>query len=434
MNSHVPASGSMKKVLVIAYYFPPMGLSGVQRTAKFVKYLPQYHWQPIVITVSPRYFAKDLSLLREIERQRIEIIRTETFDPTRLFRPGEAIKLPRESIRKFLNRLGQVFFIPDNKIGWKRKAIEAAAQLLRKEHIDVILATAPPFSGFLIGAHLKKKFQVPLVLDYRDPWIDNPQSFYATPFHKALHVFLEKKTLRAADMIVTINRRIKERLLKRYSFLSYDDVVIIPQGFDPEDFLLEGRGALPRTDKMRITYSGIFIDDRKPTYFLKALNKVFQDHPRLRGRIEACFLGMFRAENMKTVRKLGLEHDVNVLGYVDHSECVRYLIASDVLWVMLGNRKSMDIVSTGKLYEYFGARKFILGCVPDGVARAVILESEGGMVVEPDNVDEIARAITTLYERYEKGELSAPKSDFVSRFDRSKLTGELAKIFELVTE
>lgn len=422
----------MKKVLVIAYYFPPMGLSGVQRTAKFVKYLPRYHWQPTVLTVIPRYVAKDLSLLREVEERGVDIIRTETLDPTRLFRNREVVQLPPEWLRKSLNRFSQVFFIPDNKIGWRSKAIVAGTRLLARDTFHAMFATAPPFTDFLVGVSLKKKFGIPLVLDYRDPWVGHPQNFYATPLHRFLHMSLEKKVLHAADKVVTINRRIKENLLKRYSFLSYDDVLILPQGFDPQDFQFDGRTPLPRTDKMRITYSGTFIDDRRPKYFLQALGKILRDRPDMKGRIEACFIGMFRNENKKIVRKLGLDSVVNVIGYVDHSECVKYLLTSDVLWLMLGKGRGMDMFSTGKLYEYLGARKFILGCVPDGVAKDAILESGAGMVVAPDNPDEIARAIMMLFERYEKRELQLPSREYVDRFDRLKIAGELAKVFELV--
>lgn len=424
----------MKKVLVIAYYFPPMGLSGVQRTAKFVKYLPTFHWRPTVLTVVPRYIAEDQSLLHEIEREGVQIVRTDTLDPTRIFRTGEVIKLPPEWLRRILNGISQTIFIPDSKIGWKGRAIKAAEALLAHEKYDLIFATAPPYTDFLVGVQLKKKFGVPLVIDYRDPWVDNPQNFYATPIHKAVHVYLEKKVLHAADKVITINRRMKEKILKRYSFLRYDDVAILPHGFDPEDFQVDGRQGLPRTDKMRITYSGTFVADRKPKVFLEGLCRAFRVEPGMRGRIEACFVGMFREENLKLVRKLGLDNDVNVVGYVDHAECVKYLLASDVLWLTLGDQKGMDVVSTGKLHEYLGARKFILGCVPDGVAKSTILDSEGGMVVEPNDPDGIARAIVELYRRYKNKDLQPPGKDFVDRFDRRTITADLAKLFELVTE
>ena len=367
----------MRKVLVVAYYFPPMGLSGVQRTLKFVKYLPEFNWQPTVLTVTPgTYFARDTSLSREIDGLDIAIIRTESIDPTRFFHKRNSgaqkvVKMPREWLRKALNLGSQIFFVPDNKIGWKRKAKRAAIQLLQREKFDLIFATAPPYTDFLIGRELSKKFGLPLVLDYRDAWIDNPYHFYSTPLHRWLHRRLEKQVLRASNKIITINRRIKELLLKRYPFLQYHDVEIISQGFDPSDFDLDGVPPLPlRQKKMRITYSGTFIDKRTPKYFLRALSKVLREEPGLRNKIEACFMGHFREENLKLVKRLKLHDVVSLLGYVDHRDCVRYLLASDVLWLIIGKGKGEDMMSTGKLFEYLGARKPILGCVPKGVARA----------------------------------------------------------------
>ncbi|MBI2429139.1 MAG: glycosyl transferase family 1, partial [Ignavibacteriales bacterium] len=125
----------MKKVLVIAYYFPPLGGSGVQRILKFVKYLPQFGWQPTVLTIGPTaYYAKDESLLKEIESLNIKIIRTSSLDPNSVVhKKQEVVKMPKEGTRKIFSFLSDLFFIPDNKIGWKRKAIKAASELLKKE-------------------------------------------------------------------------------------------------------------------------------------------------------------------------------------------------------------------------------------------------------------------------------------------------------------
>lgn len=430
----------MRKVLVVAYYFPPLGLSGVQRTLKFVKYLPLYNWQPTVLTVSPgTYFARDSSLLKEIEPLNISILRAESIDPTRLFRKGtteggRVVRMPREWFRKTLNVASQLIFVPDNKIGWKRRACRVASDLLEREKFDLIFATAPPYTGFLIGRYLKKKFGLPLVLDYRDAWVDNPYHFYFTPVHRWLHQRLEKRVLRASDKIITINRRIKELLLKRYSFLQYRDVEIISQGFDPADFHLDGISSIDKNDKMRITYSGTFFDKRTPKYFLRALYKVFREQPDLRTKIEACFVGHFRQENLKLVKKLGLQDVVRVVGYVDHRECVRYLASSDVLWLIIGKGKGEDMMSTGKLFEYFGARKPILGCVPEGIAKTAIQDSGAGVVADPYDVEAIASAIKNLYKRYEAGALRGPNEEFVEKFDRKRLTADLARTFELLVD
>jgi glycosyltransferase involved in cell wall biosynthesis len=414
----------MRKVLVVAYYFPPMGLSGVQRTLKFVKYLPSFEWMPTVLTVSSRgYFAKDETLLKEIEPLGIEVVRTHSFDINRLFRKQEVVKMPAERVRKVLSRISDSVFIPDNKIGWKHSALKTASALIKKEKFDAIFVTAPPQTDFLIGKTLKEKFHIPLVLDYRDAWVDYPFRFYPTPLHKFVHKTMEKHVLQKADAIVVASRRLKELILRRYKFLQYNDIQIISQGFDPADMKVNPQEKLPRIEKMRITYSGVFYEDRTPLFFLEALHRVFKQNPKIRGRIEACFIGAFRSEHRKIVHRLELDGAVNILGYLEHKECVKYLLASDVLWVMMGDTKS----SPGKIYEYIGAQKKILGCVPQGFMHSLI-EEAGGVCVEPSNVDQIAAAILQLYDEYEHRKLTGPRPDVVDKHNRITLTGELAKV------
>lgn len=420
----------MRKVLVIAYYFPPMGLSGVQRTLKFVKYFPAFHWMPTVLTVSSTgYFAKDESLLKEVVPLGVEIIRTGSYDPNRLFRKQEVVKMPAERTRKLLSRISDSIFIPDNKIGWKSFALKRASELLRKQKFDAIFATAPPQTDFLIGKALKEKFRLPLMIDYRDSWLDYPFKFYPTPLHQYANYKLEKGVLRTADAIIVTSRRVKELLLRRYKFLTYNDVQIISQGFDPEDMKVDSANKLPKIDKMRITYSGVFYEDRTPEYFLEALHLVYKNNAKLRGRIEACFVGAFRDEHVKIVNRLGLQNSVNILGYLEHAECIRYLLASDVLWVMMGDDKS----SPGKIFEYIGARKKILGCVPQGMMRSTI-EEAGGVCVEPRNVPKIAETIISLYEQYERRQLRGPRPDVVDKYNRLTLTGEVAKTLSALTD
>jgi glycosyltransferase involved in cell wall biosynthesis len=166
--------------------------------------------------------------------------------------------------------------VPDNKIGWKRKAVAHALRLAKTRPFDLIFATAPPFTDFLIGKELKRVLNIPLVFDYRDPWVEYPFKFYPTPVHKLLNVQAEKAALRASSHVITTNRRVKELLLRRYRFLTYHDVEILPQGFDPDDFAraatLEGSVAPKKSRAMRITYAGVFWEDRKPDYFLRALH------------------------------------------------------------------------------------------------------------------------------------------------------------------
>ena len=417
----------MKNVLIIAYYFPPLGGSGVQRTLKFVKYLPEYGWTPTVLTIGDTaYYAKDESLLKEIEHLNIRVIRTQSTDPNAVLHRNnrDVVKMPKEGTRKFLTFLSDLVFIPDNKIGWKKHAIRAASEVLKKEKFDVVYATAPPVTDFLIGVELKKRFKIPLVIDYRDSWIDYPYKYFPTPLHSYLHRRKERQVVHKSDMVVTTSRHVKEELIQRHKFLTYNDITILSHGFDPDDLAVPNKDVLPRTEKMRITYSGMFYGTITPVYFLQALAKVFKDNPQIRGRIEACFAGLFRPEHINLINQLGLQNSVNLLGYVEHREAVRYLLASDVLWLI----NQDDMMTPGKLYEYIGTGKKILGCVNKGYLSATIEES-GGVCVPPTDVDAIAKAIVSLYQQYDRNELTGCTPAVQDKYNRRKLTGELAKIF-----
>jgi glycosyltransferase involved in cell wall biosynthesis len=213
-------------VLIIAYYFPPMGLSGVQRTQKFVKYLPQFGWKPTVITVTPTgYFAQDYTLLEELKHLDVEIHRVGSLDPTRLFKKKGVVQMPSERVRKTLSFISDIFFIPDNKIGWKRKVLKTVDGLFKSKKFDIVFATSPPYTDFLIGSEIHKKYKIPLVLDYRDVWHEYPYKVYPTPLHKYLNYKLEKQILHSASKVITTNRRVKELLLSRYKFLNYNDCI-----------------------------------------------------------------------------------------------------------------------------------------------------------------------------------------------------------------
>lgn len=428
MTQQVP----LLNVLVIAYYFPPLGLSGVQRTLKFVRYLPQFGWQPTVLTTTPTgYFAQDPSLLHDLQGLSIEIVRAGSLDPNSLFRKKGVVKMPSEGWRRILAFLSDSIFIPDNKIGWKRKAIKAAEDVCSRKSFDIIFATAPPFTDLLIGQHLSRKFNIPLVLDYRDPWLDNPYKNYPTPIHRSLHITLEKNALNTSARVITTNRRVKELILQRYKFLTHDDVVILPQGYDPADFefYVPPREA-EKNRKFRITHSGVFYGDRTPKFFLRALRRVFELDPETRGNIEAVFVGNFHEQHAKLVRSLGLEDSVTVTGYLEHVASIQQILTSDVLWLMLEN----DTQSPGKLYEYIGARKPILASVPDGFIRQTVLETGAGFITDPHDVEAIARTILDLYKLQRAGQFPTPKEEIVQKYDRIGLTRELSRIFGFLLE
>lgn len=403
----------------------------MQRTFKFAKYLPEYDWRVTVLTVQERgYFAKDNTLLEELNQLPIGVVRTASLDPWFLLRKKNVVSLPSAGAHNLLSKISQFFLVPDNKVGWKKHALEAARQLFKEQDFDTIYATAPPYTDFLIGAELKKEFGLPLILDYRDAWLENPLHMYATPFHRMRHRQLEASVLRSADHIITINRRLKESLIKSYDFLDHSDVSIISQGYDAEDF---DYTPPPKRKKFRITHAGTFYYNRTPKYFLLALKQFLEHNPGAKNDIEACFVGTWRESDTALVKKLGLEGVVVTTGYKPHNECVSILLDSDALWMMIGNGKGDEMMSTGKLYEYLGAQKPILACVPDGVARQVLDKSQAAFIAAPDDVSGIYTQITALYKLHKSGRLPTPSNEFVQQFERRALTEQLARILARAT-
>jgi glycosyltransferase involved in cell wall biosynthesis len=418
-------SDADRRLLVVAYYFPPMGLSGVQRIARFVKYLPEFGWRPEVLTVDPAgYFAYDASLLDELTARGIPIHRTGSLDPTRLFGRRRVVRLPDEPTRRRFSAWSHWLFVPDNKIGWMPAALRRGRQLLEVTAFDAILATAPPYTSTLIGRRLAAA-TVPLVLDFRDDWLGNPRHIYPTLLHRRLHGRLERRALQAATRVITINERIRDAMWSRHrDAVPPDSFVVLPQGYDAEDFA----GPAPSRSEGRclFVYSGVFYDRQSPDTFLKALARVVARHPAWRERVCARFVGLLPAYVTGLARSLGIEDIIEATGYLPHSEVILHLRAADVLWLTVGPGPGQEQISTSKLYEYFGTDRPILGLVPDGAARDALLADGASLVVPPDEVGAVADAIERLVRLHGEGALPQPPPASRSRYDRRRLTAELA--------
>ena len=424
----------MFKVLVIAYYFPPMGLSGVQRTLKFIKFMKNYNWEPTVLTAgATAYYAHDYSLLEEAERAKIRIVRVGGKDINSRMAYKGTVKMPSEIIRKFLSRLSATFFVPDNKKSWCKKALIKAQELLTKEKFDLIFVSGPPFSSFIMASRLKSEFNLPLLIDYRDLWFGNQFAFYPTPLHSYLHKTKEYAVLKAADKITVTNRKIKEKLLLFYKFLTFEDIFILPHGFDPEDFKDLPIDKKIKT-KMILTYIGIFYEFITPKYFLKAFKKLTIERPEIASKIELHFVGLFRKENEKIVRNLKLQEFVKLHGYLNHKEALVKAVSSDVLWMMVGRGRNADTVSSGKIYEYFGTRKPILGCVADGAIKNSLIEYKASFIVEPDDIEGIKNMLINIFELYNNNRLPIPDEEFIEKHNRDNLTDELTKQFSFLVK
>lgn len=420
-------------VLVVAYYFPPMGLSGVQRIAKLVKYLPENGWRVTVLTPeSASYFAFDDGLLEELQSNPdITIARTSSLDPTRIRTSGnrKTISFPEERSRRFLSHLSQWLLLPDNKIGWKRFATKKALELNDLDPFDLVYATAPPYTSFLVGAEVARKTGRPLAIDYRDDWVGNPRHTYPTAWHRKKTTNLERLVLGLCSHVFAINQTILDAVKSRnpHDNCSYS---VVPQGFDPNDF--EGAGrvrALPGGTKMTFLYTGMFYDAQQPDSFLQAAQHLFSQRPELKSQIRFRFIGLFPESKRALVHQLELDTVVDLLGYVDHKRNVEELQGCNVAWMIIGRQKGEKMISTGKLFEYMGSLKPILALVPEGEAKQALNGYQAEYVVGPDDIKSISETIGKLFEIWQAGELPTGDPDHVKQFNRKLQAAFIAREF-----
>jgi glycosyltransferase involved in cell wall biosynthesis len=425
----------MKKALIVAYYFPPMGMGGVQRATKFVKYLPEFGWEPLVLTVKNVWYRQhDSELNREVRRAKI--FRTESLDPLRIVRPffrhemGESGAMSRHpSIFENLNAaISPWLCVPDAKIAWAPFAFSSGIRIVRRFGVDVVMTTSPPNSSHLVGLLLKKTTAVPWIADFRDSWMLEMRDRVPTAFHKKMNKEMLKTVLRHADRIVGVS----EPVLKDMESLSGrngDVFSHIPNGFDMDDF----REVRRRNSKrFRITYCGTVSSYLSPETFIKGLSLAVGKRPDLKNHLEVRFAGSVSGVDFEgMLDHAGIRDRVRIMGYVPHAESVRRLMDSDLLVLILPDHSSVGWIP-GKIFEYLASGLPILGVVPDGEAKRLIIENQRGFTVHPRDVEGIATAILQFFDRWRLGTLKIGSSRWkgMDVFDRRQQTRLLARIFD----
>jgi len=419
----------MNNVLFIAYFFPPCGGGGVQRSSKFVKYLPKFNWCPYVLTVRERNLTKDTTLLKDIPS---EARVYETFSLEEVFikvkkRSSEEKHTHRiskgeyrTSKKAFVSRLkrfiNQYVFQPDSAILWFPIAVLQGLEILKKNRIDIIYASGSPWTDFLIGAALKKISGKPLVVDLRDPWSLSKDK-------KILDEYLERKTFGAADAIIMNNEYIKDEYAKKYKEYRRK-MLVINNGYDRDDFY----GAKPEScddSKFRCIYAGTLQSVTTAHSFMEALKRLLRERPEIKKKFEVVFIGL-TPENI--IHDSELKSIVRSEQYKPHDELVSFLKSSNLLLIILNRQPNNRWITTGKVYEYFASGTPILAIVPEGNILFNLIKITGtGSVVEYDDIEGIKDCLW----QYIEGSLGYhPDMERVSKFDREVLTMQLVEIFE----
>lgn len=423
-----------KKVLVITYYWPPSGGSGVQRWLKFVKYLPQFGWQPYVFTPeNPSFDTKDESLLKDVPPE-AEVLHFPIWEPYSLFNKlsgGKSGNMNANSAPKADSLFKKIsiwirgnVFIPDPRVFWVRPSVSFLDDFLRENKIRTVITTGPPHSVHLIGLRLKKKNPtLKWIADFRDPWSE--WGFLDTikvgTLARNIHKRLEKKVLQTADRVTTIT----PFYVRHFQRLGDRPVTLLTNGYDTEDF--EGF-ALKRPDKFVIRHVGIVNDTCDPRPFMEAVEALCKKEPAVREVIQIDFLGQVNEAFQSYVKQNPLLNSITSFSPpVAHKQVIRLYEQSAVLLLILTGYKDAEGYMPGKLFEYSATGLPILGAGPtEGDAANFFKESNTGTMIASEDSMGIQEALAFHIKNWQASISSSGHTS--TKYSRRAMTEKLTQL------
>ena len=427
----------MKKVLIVTYYWPPSGGPGVQRWLKFVKYLPDLGYEPIVITVDPAkatYPITDESLLSEVP-QELKIIRTATREPYGIYKTLSGRKkvpysgFTNEPSTGFFSKVSRFIrgnlFVPDARIGWNSFVIEKAAEIIKKNKIEVIITTSPPHSTQLAGLELKKMFPgIRWIADLRDPWTDifYYKKMLHLPYIKKKDQEFEKSVLSNADAVITVSDFISRIFSEKRGADCQGKVHVITNGFDPVDFLKTD--VKPDPAFFTLAYVGTISDEYILSGLINAFEKVIEKSVK---KPRIMFTGNI-SNRWKEQLEKKLGDSVIFSGHVDHHEAIKRMQMADMLLLVIPEIAQNEGIITGKLFEYLASSRPVLGIGPlNGDAATVLEKTAAGKMFSYDDHENIS-AFILQYALKEKEWLS--DQDQINKFSRKAQTEKLVQLMD----
>jgi glycosyltransferase involved in cell wall biosynthesis len=437
-NSNTPFKASkafkaspLPKVLIITYYWPPGSGAGVQRWLKFAKYLPEFGWEPVILTVDPDYAsfpATDNTLQNDIPIA-TRVFKTRATNYFRIYRKGST-SVPSAGFAggnedgfkaRLMRFIRGNFFIPDPRKGWNSYAFEKACELIEKEGIKHIITTSPPHSTQLIGLKLKKRYpEIKWIADLRDPWTDiyYYSQFYHTAPARKIDESYEFNVLKKADRIITVGKSLKDLFASKLAGIE-NKIDILTNGFDEDDF--KGIDKI-NPQKFTISYIGTLSDAYPVDAFLTACTKFKNPGNELLLR----FVGtVSRNQKDLIISKAGSE-SVEFIPYVNHRYAIKYMLSSSALLLIIPDHHSNKSIITGKLFEYLAAGKPIICLGPeDGDAAEILKQSALSRTFSYTESEKIIAYLNIL-----KNNIVSPAGG-ASLYSRKTLTEMLARILNL---
>ncbi|HSF52219.1 MAG TPA: glycosyltransferase family 4 protein [Algoriphagus sp.] len=422
-----------KRVLIITYYWPPSGGSGVQRWLKFAKYLPETGWEPVIFTPeNPDFDLKDETLIKEIPSH-LEVIKFPIWEPYQLFskvkrksksHPGRLMEqkekglLERTAIWMRANLL-----IPDPRIFWVKPAVKFLEDLVKAGQFQAVITTGPPHSMHLIGRELKRKTGISWIADFRDPW--SQWEFLDTlPMASMIrkrHEKLEQSVLKEADAVITISPTFQQDLEK----LAHRKVHLLTNGYDPADIPADFTPKKKENSKLHLVYSGIIDAIRNPIPVLEAIKAEFSGSET---QVEMTFVGkVSEAVKEFVAGDLWLKARIHFAGYVSHREVFGFYAKADALVLILTDTKNAQGNIPGKLFEYLATGVPILALGdPEGDSARILQSAGSGSILAHSDHKAIRKQLRSILDSSE----TLVKSEGLETYSRKNLSFQLAKILD----
>jgi glycosyltransferase involved in cell wall biosynthesis len=430
-----------RKVLIITYYWPPSGGSGVQRWLKFVKYLPEFGWVPFVFTPeNPSFAVRDESLLGDVPPS-AEVLKLPIWEPYDLFiwlsrlsgngnrdvKPTALMSGKKDSFFQSLSTwLRGNLFIPDPRRFWVRPSVRFLEGLIRDNAINTIVTTGPPHSIHLIGYDLKKKFPgVRWLADFRDPWSrwGFLESLRVGRIARRIHERLEAKVLKAADELITITPFYRDQ----FSRLSHRRVHLITNGFDEDD--VSGIPFRASPDYI-IRHVGIINERCDPRPFMRVLRKLLEVNELFRKSVRMEFIGeVHPAFQSEVEQDPVLNRSTAFVGSVPHNELMTRYGDAALLLIVLHGYKDAEGYMPGKLFEYLATGLAILGIGPSlGDTASLLKETGAGGMVEATDAPAIENFLLAEFEKWNGVPVRKPLREATMKYSRRELTRTLVEL------
>lgn len=464
------------RVLMVAYYFPPDSSSGSLRPFYWANCLSRMGWEVSVLTVKKEKFLPeqpvDIELAKGIQPG-VHVVRTNIFrfrnnllflkdllfnfkiNPSSDFikpkdRPSSINSQDRRLFREIKDILTEMPASPDQHIGWLPFAVVRGLRIIKKNRIDVIYATGSPWTCFLIGAILKWLTGRPLILDFRDPWVSNPGFLVRPALLRKLETFMEQYVVHVADGIIANTEELKTNFLHRYKFLSSDLTTCITNGFNayqdlrvpdnPHGLLPQRNRKIPWGDfhikdshqKLIFTHAGSLYFSRNPKNLLLALKKLLSLGNILEKEIQFTFLGGIEIDDPEIPDLLAtpeLKTCVKILPRVPHTKVGAYLLESDILFLI---QPDFPLQVPRKLFDYIAVRKPILAITNVEGATAHLVQKYNLGIVANNQVDVIASAIYSFYQKWKDASLPGLAREDCDHFLNRNLAKNLSCFLQKV--